>query len=81
MPSVCTRQDIFGTSSSEEGESLPIDPDSLAERVRAHPDVTNFVPVEGAAVSSQSNTIICYMVQKVHTFSSIEFLLNADFEL
>lgn len=26
------------------------DPDSLAERIRHHPDVTNFVPVEGAAV-------------------------------
>mmetsp|Transcript_6720 Transcript_6720/g.19414 ORF Transcript_6720/g.19414 Transcript_6720/m.19414 type:complete len:863 (+) Transcript_6720:231-2819(+) len=50
MPSVCTRQDIFGTSSTEDGETAPIDPDSLAERVKAHPDVTNFVPVEGAAV-------------------------------
>mmetsp|Transcript_15912 Transcript_15912/g.36836 ORF Transcript_15912/g.36836 Transcript_15912/m.36836 type:complete len:851 (-) Transcript_15912:449-3001(-) len=51
MPSVCTRQDIFGTSSSEDGESAQaVDPDSLAERVRRHPDVTNFVPVEGAAV-------------------------------
>ena len=51
MPSVCTRQDIFGTSSSDDGESTQaVDPDSLAERVRRHPDVTNFVPVEGAAV-------------------------------
>jgi len=50
MPSVCTRQDIFGTPSAEEEESTPIDPDSLAERLKAHPDVTNFVPVEGAAV-------------------------------
>lgn len=50
MPSVCTRQDIFGTSTSEDGENLPVDPDSLAERVRRHSDVTNFVPVEGAAV-------------------------------
>lgn len=46
-PNMCRRQDFFGTP-PEEG--APRDPDSLAERIRIHPDVTNFVPVEGAAV-------------------------------
>jgi poly(A) polymerase len=48
-PNVCTRQDFFGTIETESGETER-DPDSLAERIRSHPDVTNFVPVEGAAV-------------------------------
>eukprot|EP00934_Nitzschia_sp_Nitz4_P008711 Nitzschia sp. Nitz4//scaffold3_size479765//468537//471038//NITZ4_000195-RA/size479765-processed-gene-1.558-mRNA-1//-1//CDS//3329551043//8701//frame0 len=50
-PNVCTRQDFFGTlpSTTTENETKR-DPDSLAERIRHHPDVTNFVPVEGAAV-------------------------------
>ena len=49
-PNVCTKQDFFGTITVEEGENQLRDPTSLAERIRVHPDVTNFVPVEGAAV-------------------------------
>lgn len=45
-PNMCTREDFFG----EVLENDKRDPDSLAERIRNHPDVTNFVPVEGAAV-------------------------------
>jgi poly(A) polymerase len=53
-PNVCSRQDFFGTlpvdeSQPEHAQNLR-DPSSLAERIRTHPDVTNFVPVEGAAV-------------------------------
>ena len=43
---LCTRTDFFGEVLEDEKR----DPDSLAERIRTHPDVTNFVPVEGAAV-------------------------------
>ena len=49
-PNVCTRQDFFGTLTVEDETSPTRDPNSLAERIRNHPDVTNFVPVEGAAV-------------------------------
>ena len=57
-PHVCSRQDFFGEVISEKhdenGVAVPgsqvRDPDSLAERIKRHPDVTNFVPVEGAAV-------------------------------
>jgi poly(A) polymerase len=56
-PSICTRDDFFGSNympenaaSTEEGGGGARDPTSLAERIRVHPDVTNFVPVEGAAV-------------------------------
>lgn len=45
-PNMCTRQDFFGDILEDESR----DPDSLAERIRHHADVTNFVPVEGAAV-------------------------------
>lgn len=48
-PSVCRRGDFFGTANVTE-ENPQRDPNSLAERIHAHPDVTNFVPVEGAAV-------------------------------
>jgi poly(A) polymerase len=48
-PSVCRRVDFFGTANVTE-ENPQRDPSSLAERIKAHPDVTNFVPVEGAAV-------------------------------
>lgn len=34
----------------DDEDGLTRDPDSLAERIRRHPDVTNFVPVENAAV-------------------------------
>jgi poly(A) polymerase len=47
-PNVCRRQDFFGTTSDEDDNKR--DPDSLAERIRNHSDVTNFVPVEGAAI-------------------------------
>ena len=46
-PNVCTRQDFFGNIATEDENSTKRDPDSLAERIRRHPDVTNFVPVEG----------------------------------
>ena len=55
-PSVCSREDFFGSNyfpPDYDGETDPSafrDPESLAERIRRHPDVTNFVPVEGAAV-------------------------------
>lgn len=48
-PAMCHRSDFFGTSKVT-AESPNRDPNSLAERIRKHPDVTNFVPVEGAAV-------------------------------
>lgn len=53
VPNVCTKQDFFGTLPVDESnpdKNHLRDPDSLAERIRKHPDVTNFVPVEGAAV-------------------------------
>ena len=46
-PNVCTKHDFFGTIDENSTER---DPNSLAERIRRHPDVTNFVPIEGAAV-------------------------------
>jgi poly(A) polymerase len=46
-PNMCRRQDFFGTV-GEDGVTR--DPTSLAERIRIHSDVTNFVPVESAAV-------------------------------
>eukprot|EP00526_Cylindrotheca_closterium_P008523 CAMPEP_0113630440 /NCGR_PEP_ID=MMETSP0017_2-20120614/15814_1 /TAXON_ID=2856 /ORGANISM="Cylindrotheca closterium" /LENGTH=828 /DNA_ID=CAMNT_0000540901 /DNA_START=12 /DNA_END=2498 /DNA_ORIENTATION=+ /assembly_acc=CAM_ASM_000147 len=52
-PNTCTRQDFFGTlpvDESQPDQANLRDPSSLAERIREHPDVTNFVPVEGAAV-------------------------------
>jgi poly(A) polymerase len=54
-PSVCQRSDFFGTlrattSSDDNDDVQQRDPNSLAERIRNHPDVTNFSPVEGAAV-------------------------------
>jgi poly(A) polymerase len=55
VPNVCTKQDFFGTFTTVDENNDPEqqhlrDPDSLAERIRRHPDVTNFVPIEGAAV-------------------------------
>ena len=51
-PYMCSRQDFFGEvlSEKDDGSEQVRDPDSLAERIRRNPDVTNFVPVEGAAV-------------------------------
>jgi poly(A) polymerase len=49
-PSVCGRQDFFGTANTSEDDPTYRDPSSLAERIKSHPDVTNFVPVETAAV-------------------------------
>mmetsp|Transcript_30566 Transcript_30566/g.64673 ORF Transcript_30566/g.64673 Transcript_30566/m.64673 type:complete len:841 (+) Transcript_30566:31-2553(+) len=57
-PNICTREDFFGSGyispnkiEGDEEDSTPQrDPESLAERIRCHPDVTNFVPVENAAV-------------------------------
>lgn len=48
-PGVVHRENFFGTANVTE-EDQTRDPQSLAERIRRHPDVTNFVPVEGAAV-------------------------------
>ena len=48
-PRVVHREDFFGTANVTD-ESQARDPQSLAERIRANPQVTNFVPVEGAAV-------------------------------
>jgi len=59
VPSICTKEDFFGSGyvppgsmmqDDEDGVNEMRDPDSLAERIRRHPDVTNFIPVEGAAV-------------------------------
>jgi len=60
VPNICTKEDFFGSGyvppdsmvqdDDEEGVNEMRDPDSLAERIRRHPDVTNFIPVEGAAV-------------------------------
>ena len=55
-PNVCTREDFFGSGyippdyDGESDLSNVRDPNSLAERINRHPDVTNFVPVENAAV-------------------------------
>ena len=51
-PNLCGRDDFFGSNygSGDASGGTVRDPDSLAERIRVHPDVTNFVPVEGAAV-------------------------------
>lgn len=48
-PGVVRREDFFGTADISE-DNQARDPQSLAERIRTHPAVTNFVPVEGAAV-------------------------------
>ena len=61
VPSICTKEDFFGSGyvphdsmvqddDDEDVNNEIRDPDSLAERIRRHPDVTNFIPVEGAAV-------------------------------
>lgn len=51
VPSMCTQQDFFGEVIQENADGSQVrDPNSLAERIRRHPDVTNFVPVETAAV-------------------------------
>ena len=49
-PASCQRADFFGTNIPGFDESNQRDPDSLAMRIKRHPNVTNFVPVEGAAV-------------------------------
>lgn len=55
-PNICTKQDFFGSGyippdyDGESDLSKVRDPNSLAERIKRHPDVTNFVPVEEAAV-------------------------------
>ena len=49
-PNICSRDDFFGNNPEHMTEDGGRDPLSLAERIRLHPDVTNFVPVEGAAV-------------------------------
>ena len=55
-PSFCDKSDFFGSGylpPNYDGEmdlTNVRDPDSLAERIKRHPDVTNFVPVENAAV-------------------------------
>lgn len=48
-PNMCHRGDFFGTSTVTESNPHR-DPNSLAERIRRHPDVQNFVAVESAAV-------------------------------
>jgi poly(A) polymerase len=48
-PHMCRRNDFFGTSTITESNPNR-DPNSLAERIRRQPDVTNLVPIEGAAV-------------------------------
>jgi len=58
VPNICTKEDFFGSGyvppesmvQDDDGDEPIRDPDSLAERIRRHPDVTNFIPVEGAAV-------------------------------
>jgi poly(A) polymerase len=55
VPNVCTKADFFGTlptmdESNPDHQQNQRGADSLAERVRRHPDVTNFVPLDGAAV-------------------------------
>jgi len=56
-PNVCTRQDFFGSDyippdyNGDESTLIGVrDPSSLAEIIRRHPNVTNFNPVENAAV-------------------------------
>jgi len=56
-PNVCSRQDFFGSEyvpPDYDGDERTLtgvrDPMSLAEIIRKHPDVTNFNPVENAAV-------------------------------
>lgn len=50
------REDFFGTAyvapDANDDDAPQRDPNSLAERIRANPDVTNFVPVEGAGTLS-----------------------------
>jgi poly(A) polymerase len=48
-PSFCRRNDFFGSATITETNPNR-DPNSLAARISKHPDVTNFVAVEGAAV-------------------------------
>eukprot|EP00815_Leptocylindrus_aporus_P003914 CAMPEP_0116053328 /NCGR_PEP_ID=MMETSP0322-20121206/2115_1 /TAXON_ID=163516 /ORGANISM="Leptocylindrus danicus var. apora, Strain B651" /LENGTH=794 /DNA_ID=CAMNT_0003536457 /DNA_START=7 /DNA_END=2391 /DNA_ORIENTATION=+ len=49
-PSIVTREHFFGTVVDPITGRVSKDPLSLAERIRAHPDVTNFNAVESAAV-------------------------------
>ena len=57
-PNICTQEDFFGSSyvppgkieGYDDDDAPARDPDSLAERIQRHPDVTNSVPVENDAV-------------------------------
>ena len=59
-PNFCTREDFFGSGytppnkiddDDDDDDATPQrDPNSLAERIRNHPDVSNFVPIENTAV-------------------------------
>ena len=49
-PNMITREHFFGTSIDRLTGKVMKDPSSLAERIRNHPDVTNFNAVESAAV-------------------------------
>jgi poly(A) polymerase len=50
-PNFCQKQDFFGNNIvSSDSDTPQRDPNSLAERIRKHPHVSNFVPVEGAVV-------------------------------
>jgi poly(A) polymerase len=53
-PNFCQKSDFFGSthaSADADASGTPQrDPNSLAERIRKHPQVANFVPVEGAVV-------------------------------
>ena len=57
-PNFCTREDFFGSGytppnkidDDDEDATPQRDPNSLAERIRNHPDVSNFVPIENTAV-------------------------------
>lgn len=59
-PNFCTREDFFGSGytppnkididDDEDSATPQRDPNSLAERVRKYPGVSNFVPIENTAV-------------------------------
>eukprot|EP00814_Leptocylindrus_danicus_P009987 CAMPEP_0116013052 /NCGR_PEP_ID=MMETSP0321-20121206/5495_1 /TAXON_ID=163516 /ORGANISM="Leptocylindrus danicus var. danicus, Strain B650" /LENGTH=722 /DNA_ID=CAMNT_0003482525 /DNA_START=32 /DNA_END=2201 /DNA_ORIENTATION=- len=49
-PNMITREHFFGTSIDRLTGKVMKDPSSLAERIRNHPDVSNFNAVESAAV-------------------------------
>jgi poly(A) polymerase len=95
-PAMCDRSDFFGRVAPQRhhadagdeaaaAAALERDPNSLAERIRRHPDVTNFVAVESAAVPiltfDWESINIDLLFARVNTNSVGEFDIDNDASL